>query len=56
MEEYKKEKKNKMQNKKEMIKKQYEEENKRLKNYGSEVSSRNREYYLKLKQEKRKAV
>ena len=54
MEEYKKEQKDRMRNKKEMAKKQYEEENKMLKAYGSEVSLRNREFYLKLKEEKEK--
>ena len=54
MEEYKKEQKDRMRNKKEMAKKRYEEENKILKTYGSEVSLRNREFYIRLKIEKEK--
>ena len=54
MEEYKKEQKDRMRNKKEMAKKRYEEENKILKTYGSEVSLRNREFYMRLKIEKEK--
>ena len=54
MEKYKRDKINMMKNKKEMTKKQYEEENKVLKNYGNELSLRNRENYQKLKVEKEK--
>ena len=54
LEEYKKEQIDKMRNKKKLTKKRYEEENKILKTYGSEVSLRNREFYMKLKEEKEK--
>ena len=49
MEEYKKEQENEMKNKKEIAKKQYEEENRILKTYGNNLSSKNRENYKKLK-------
>ena len=54
LEEFRKEQKNMMRNKKELAKKRYEEENKMLKTYGSEVSLRNKENYMRLKLEKEK--
>ena len=54
LEEFKKKEEDKMKNRKESAKKIYEKENKLLKNFGSELSLKNREYFLQLKKEKEK--
>ena len=54
LEELKKKENDKMKNRKESAKKIYEEENKVLKNFGSELCLKNREYFLQLKKEKEK--
>ena len=43
-----------MKNRKESAKKIYEEENKLLKTFGSQLSLKNMEYFLQLKKEKEK--
>ena len=54
LEEFKKRENDKMKNRKETAKKIYENENKTLKNYGSELSLKNRGYFLQMKKEKEK--
>ena len=54
LEEFKKKENDQMKNRKESAKKIYEEENKLLKTFGSQLSLKNREYFLQLKKEKEK--
>ena len=54
LEEFKKRENVQMKNRKESVKKIYENENKTLKNYGSELCLKNRGYFLQLKKEKEK--
>ena len=54
LEEFKKKENDKMKNRKQSAKKIYEEENKLLKSLVSELSLKNREYFLQLKKEKEK--
>ena len=54
LEELKKRENAQMKNRKESAKKIYENENKTLKNYGSELCLKNRGYFLQLKKEKEK--
>ena len=54
LEEFKKRENDKMKNRKETAKKIYENESKTLKNFGSELSLKNRGYFLQMKKEKEK--
>ena len=54
IEEFKKKENDIMKNRKETVKKIYENENRTLKNYGSALSVKNRKFFLQLKKEKEK--